>query len=135
MSSYNRNFKRVAGPGFHVNVRYDDAHKRLSTTGGESVSVENRGFNKVHSPELFDVKEGELLLAKKRSHTRDGFARCFSSLNGFQVQGGADLASLKEQVYNDCVFLGVAATDFKSDNAGYMDQGFVAQVGGVVTKP
>ena len=85
MASFPRNFKRLAGPGFHVNVRFDDAHIRLCRTGSGGADIKNRGFNKTHSSELFDVKEGELLLAKKRSHTRDGFSRCFSSLNGYQV--------------------------------------------------
>ena len=131
--AYNRQFKKLAGPSFQVNVRFDDSHVRLCKTGGSAVAVNNRGFDKIHSPELFDVKEGEILLAKKQSHCRDGFARCFSSLNGFQVQNGNSLGDLQNQVYNDCVFIGVASTDFKSDNAGYMDQGFVAQVAGVVT--
>ena len=133
MSSYSRKFKKLAGPSFNINVRFDDAHIRLSRSGGLLTSEQNRGFDKVHSSELFDVKEGELLLAKKQSHTRDGYARCFSSLNGFQ--GGGNLDELKEKVYNDCVFIGVALTDFKSDQAGYMDQGFVAQVAGIVTVP
>ena len=136
MASFSRNFKRLAGPGFHVNVRYDDAHARLARTGSGGVDIQNRGFNKTHSAELLDVKEGELLLAYKRSHTRDGYGRCFSSLNGFPVpnaDGNDDFEKLLERVYNDCVFMGVATTDFRSDDPAYNDQGFVAQVAGVLT--
>lgn len=137
MASFPRNFKRLAGPGFHVNVRFDDAHARLARTGSGGVDIQNRGFNKTHSAELLDVKEGELLLAHKRSHTRDGFSRCFSSLNGFPVSdadgGPDDFEKLENKVYNDCVFIGVATTDFKSNDPSYNDQGFVAQVAGVLT--
>ena len=132
-----RNFKKLAGPGFHVNVRFDDAHMRLARNARGSLSLQNRGFDKVHSAELFDIKEGELLIAKKQSLTRDGYARCFSSLNGYDSKPAsgtaANLADLRKAVFDECVFMGVATTDFKSDDPAYIDQGFVAQTGGVVT--
>ena len=40
MASFSRKFKKIAGPGFHVNVRFDDAHVRLAKNGGQTVSIE-----------------------------------------------------------------------------------------------
>ena len=129
-----RNFKRLGAPGHYINVRYDDAHVRLCRNGRGGPSIAQRGFDKTHSKELFDVKEGELLIAKKISHTRDGYAHCFTSLNGYpcDVSQTNDIPKLREKIFEECVFIGVANTPFSSEDPS-MEQGFTAQVGGVVT--
>ena len=128
-----RNFKRLGAPGHYINVRFDDAHVRLCRNGRGGPAIKNRGFDKTHSSELFDVKEGELLLGKKLSHTRDGYAHCFSSLNGYPGDpANPSVDDLRKKIFNDCVFIGVANTPFSSEDPS-MEQGFTAQVGGVVT--
>ena len=129
-----RNFKRLGAPGHYINVRYDDAHVRLCRNGRGGPAIAQRGFDKTHSKELFDVKEGELLLAKKISHTRDGYSHCFTSLNGYPLDPSKSQSvdELRKAIFDECMFIGVANTPFSSEDPS-MEQGFTAQVGGVLT--
>lgn len=133
--SFNRNQKRVAGPGFHVNVRYDD-----------NGVCRMRQQNKVHPflaqgarlTEVHDVKEQELLVTMnhekgKSAHYFDGYTHCFSAVNGFSKTAGfGNLDDLKEHILSCVKFVGIATTEFVP-KPGFQEQGFVSQVGGVVT--
>ena len=127
--SFNRLPKRIAGPGFHVNVRYDDeviARHRTSTNSAALVS-------RATSDEVYDVKEMELLVRKKDSAMYyDGYTHCFSAVNGWENTQGLSGNALKEKILNDVDFVGVAVTEYKPSKA-YSEQGFVSQIGGVVT--
>ena len=133
--SFNRNMKRIAGPGFHVNVRYDDYQVSKQKNNGKAAEILNRGRR---LPELFDVKEQELLVSmdsSRQANYFDGYTHCFSSANGMTGTDGksADQPDeLKEAILKQVKFVGVATTEF-IPKAGYMEQGFVAQVGGVTT--
>lgn len=129
--SFDRRPKRIAGPGFHVNVRYDDETAAQMRSGITS----NSELPRSNSDECYDVKEMELLVTKRVSAMyRDGYTHCFSMLNGYtsdslQSQTGDNLESA---ILKDLKFVGVAVTEYKPSKA-YSEQGFVAQVGGVVT--
>lgn len=127
--SFNRLPKRIAGPGFHVNVRYDDdtiARHRTSTDSAAIVS-------KANSDEVYDVKEMELLVKKKDSAMYyDGYTHCFSAVNGWNQTQGKTTEEVKQQILDEVDFVGVAVTEYQPSKA-YSEQGFVSQVGGVVT--
>jgi hypothetical protein len=134
--SFARNQKRVAGPGFHVNVRYDDHQVSKMKQMTNVASQLSKG---ARLAELYDVKEQELLVAMRGNRYAayfDGYTHCFSAINGFpntqQFSGQNDSAKLKEYILNEVDFVGVATTEY-IPKPGYQEQGFVAQVGGVVT--
>lgn len=134
--SFARNQKRVAGPGFHVNVRFDD-HQISKMKQMTNVAPQlSKG---ARLAELYDVKEQELLVAMKAGKYAayfDGYTHCFSAINGFPNSGNYsnpnESAKLKEYILNEVDFVGVATTEY-IPKPGYQEQGFVAQVGGVVT--
>lgn len=127
--SFSRTPKRIAGPGFHVNVRYDDESvslMRSSTTSHPSVG-------RVPNDEVYDVKEMELLVIKDDSaHYYDGYAHCFSSVNGYPGTAGLTKSEIRDKILSEVQFAGVAVTEYQPSKA-YAEQGFVSQVGGVVT--
>ena len=132
--SFNRRPNRIAGPGFNINVRYDDQHmyKARSSANGAHSKV-----NSANSVENFDVKEAELLVAmNKGTMYHDGMTHCFSTANGFPVsegyQGGDSEDAVVRDILTQVRFIGVALTEYQPSKA-YSEQGFVAQVGGVVT--
>lgn len=133
--SFARNQKRVAGPGFHVNVRYDDHQISKMKQMTNVAPVLSKG---ARLAELYDVKEQELLVAMKAGKYAayfDGYTHCFSAVNGFPDTGGysdRESAQLREHILNEVDFVGVATTEY-IPKPGYQEQGFVAQVGGVVT--
>lgn len=127
--SFERRPKRIAGPGFHVNVRYDDAtvaQMRSNTTSNTKIKT-------ARSSEVYDVKEMELLVTKKDSAMYyDGYTHCFSCVNGYPNTVGLGEEALKSKILDDVRFVGVAVTEYKPSKA-YSEQGFVSQIGGVVT--
>ena len=132
--SFNRRPNRIAGPGFNINVRYDDQHmyKARSSANGAHSKV-----NSANSVENFDVKEAELLVAmNKGTMYHDGMTHCFSTANGFPAsegyQGGDSEDAVVRDILTQVRFIGVALTEYQPSKA-YSEQGFVAQVGGVVT--
>jgi len=138
--SFNRNLKRVAGPGFHVNVRYDDVqvHSLQHSSDGNSSPYLTKGRR---LQEIWDVKEQEILVAMDKDSSSayfDGFTHCLSVCNGWQLEqpqsgsGPLTVDKIKEQILSQVRFVGVATTDF-SPTGSYLEQGFVAQVGGVTT--
>lgn len=135
--NFNRRQNRIAAPGFHINVRYDDQNMaRALSSGGTTATSLSPGKNRV---ENYDVKEQELLVCMKSSTMyHDGYTHCFSSANGFPMtpteSGEADSSpeAAEEFVLDKVQFVGVATTEYKPSKA-YSEQGFVAQVGGVAT--
>ena len=134
--SFNRNQKRVAGPGFHVNVRYDDNQVARMRQQNKVAAFLAQG---ARLAELHDVKEQELLVTMdhekgKSAHYFDGYTHCFSSVNGFSdtARYGNNFAALKEHILSSVKFVGIATTEF-IPKPGFQEQGFVSQVGGVVT--
>jgi len=89
-------------------------------------------------PEIFDVKEQELLVClsgKNQASYFDGYTHCFSAVNNWKLSEGVDPTNddaVKEDILSNVAFVGVANTEFVP-KPGYEQQGFVAQVGGVVT--
>tara|TARA_B100000214_G_scaffold371156_1_gene347034 strand:+ start:8349 stop:9215 length:867 start_codon:yes stop_codon:yes gene_type:complete len=134
--NFNRRQNRIAGPGFHINVRYDDQNMaRALSSGATTAERLTPGKTRV---ENYDVKEQELLVCMKSSTMyHDGYTHCFSSANGFPMtpKEVGDLNSpeaVEEHVLDKVQFVGVATTEYKPSKA-YSEQGFVAQVGGVAT--
>ena len=141
--------RRLAGPSFSLNVRYDQAFmtKRRTRSSADICVGKNVKTDFTSEYEVFDVAEGEILVSKfQPGRLSDGYARCFSTVNGWQK----DYAKLRkvpdkdrkdpevckvnrEQLLKDVQFIGVAVTPHKSEKIQKFDQGFVACVSGVVT--
>ena len=135
--NFNRRQNRIAGPGFHINVRYDDQNMARALSSG-STTAERLTPGKTRV-ENYDVKEQELLVCMKSSTMyHDGYTHCFSSANGFPMTQNESIAANKspeaaeEMILDKVQFVGVATTEYKPSKA-YSEQGFVAQVGGVAT--
>ena len=130
--NFNRRPKRVAGPGFYINARYDDFN--ISKMRGKlGVVSANSWVPPARSAECYDVKEQELLVAmKENSSYHDGHVHVFSAVNGMDCVGTTE-EEVKEDILNRVQFIGLAQTEFKSDNKAYMEQGLVCTVGGVET--
>lgn len=128
--SFARNTKRVAGPTFNVNVRYDDHQIAVQKSAN---NVHQNLTSGLRLPELFDVKEAELLVTMSGDHAAkyfDGYTHCFSCVNGFK--DSRDMEDLEAEILSKVKFVGVALTEYVP-KPGLQEQGFVAQVGGVVT--
>jgi len=132
--NFQRRNKRIAGPGFHVNVKMDAMQiARMRGAGGR---INNNTLIPASAqPEVYDVKEQELLVSLKNSSMfHDGYTHVFSAVNGYPLQGITNSAeSVKAEILNDVQFVGIATTEQKSNDTGFMEQGLVAQVGGVTT--
>lgn len=137
---FNRRQNRIAGPGFHLNVRYDDQTMATAMNGGNNVApVLSAGLTTV---ENFDIKEQELLVCKAQSNMyHDGYTHVFSFCNGLEntaVTAGAAGAAgttdaeIEENILSQVRYIGVATTEYKPSKA-YSEQGSVCQVGGVST--
>ena len=132
--NFNRRQNRIASPGFHINVRYDDqTMARAHTNSNNASSHVQKGTAHL---ENFDVKEGEILVTKKDSGMyHDGYTHCFSFANGFPDSKKASdqsPAGVAEYILQQVKYVGIATTEYKPSKA-YSEQGHVAQVGGVVT--
>lgn len=139
--------RRLAGPSFSHNVRFDQAWmtKRKESARQELTLGETKA-DYVSEREVFDVKEGEILVSKQApGRISDGFARVFSSVNGWQgvprllppAAGGApaplDDTQKKNEIKRKCQFVGVAVTEHKAMKIAKFDQGFVACISGIIT--
>lgn len=128
---FNRRQNRIAGPGFHYNVRYDDqtmarAHSQVNECHPKlKLGTTNK--------ENFDVKEQELLVCQAKSGMyHDGYTHCFSFVNGLPDTKSVAPEQLEEAILSSVRYVGVATTEYKPSRS-YSEQGFVAQVGGVST--
>ena len=137
---YQRRAKRVAGPGFHVNVKMDQF--QIATMRGRSATANGMsGTSELipssNLPEMYDIKEQEILVAKRTSGAmyHDGYTHVFSVVNGFDVSPlplGAPASAVRDKILEQVRFVGIATTEQKADDR-LIDQGCVATVGGVVT--
>lgn len=125
---------RVAGPGFHVNVRFDQfIIAQMRGRGG--VKTTNPFLPASTHSEIYDVKEQEILIAERASSGmyHDGYTHCYTALNGYPVPSEVQSKEeLKEYIFNRVKFVGIAVTEQKSDDR-LIENGMVCQVGGVVT--
>lgn len=130
---FNRRAKRVAGPGFHVNVKMDQF--QIATMRGRN-GMQNQSSLLPSSshPEIYDIKEQELLVAKRTSGSmyHDGYTHVFSALNGYPVGGRQVKEEIIDFILSDVKFVGIATTEQKADDR-LIDQGCVSTVAGVQT--
>jgi len=128
--------RRLAGPSFSHNVRYDQAWMtKRKENARQELQLGDCKADYVSEREVFDVAEGEILVSKQApSRISDGFARVFSSVNGWRgVDNGLGLVAKKRAIKDKCQFIGVAVTGHKAEKIAKFDQGFVACVSGVIT--
>lgn len=137
--SYNNfgNIKKnkVAGPQFVSNVRFDDYHIAECRGQVGSSGTSSTDIPAAREEEVYDVKEGELLVCKRNgSMYTDGYAHAFSVVNGYPNTAGMKGDELKEKILQDVAFLGIAETEYKHSALGsWSEQGFVAVTAGVKT--
>lgn len=131
--------RRLAGPSFSLNVRYDQAWMtKRREQARQDLRIGECKCDFVSEYEVFDVAEGEILVSKQApGRISDGYARVFSTINGWQgmplaVRQGSDEAK-KEWVKSKCKFIGVAVTPHKAEKISKFDQGFVACISGIIT--
>jgi hypothetical protein len=147
--------RRLAGPSFSLNVRYDQGYmtKRRTKSSQDIGISKNVRTDFTSEYEVFDVAEGEILVSKDQpGRLSDGYARCFSSVNGWQgalsdkklgpdgkpvtVNGKttpADEEDKRRELCSKVKFIGVAVTPHRTAKIQKFDQGFVAIVSGVIT--
>ena len=130
---YQRRQKRVAGPGFHVNVKMDQF--QIATMRGRNGMTNQSSLLPSSShPEIYDIKEQEILVAKRTTGSmyHDGYTHVFSALNGYDVGGRTRKQDIIDFILSDVKFVGIATTEQKADDR-LIDQGCVATVAGVQT--
>tara|TARA_B110000902_G_scaffold264239_1_gene345182 strand:+ start:1175 stop:1915 length:741 start_codon:yes stop_codon:yes gene_type:complete len=123
-----RRMKRLAGPAFYVNVKYDQT---MAKQNKERKHINRHPeYNTTHSWELFDVKEGEILVCKKRNRKKRDYApSVISSVNGTEKEAKDN----DKKLYDIFTFLGVAQTEHVAKSESTTHQGLVAGVGGIAT--
>ena len=131
--------RRLAGPSFSLNVRYDQAWMtKRKEQASQALQLGETKVDFVADREVFDVKEGEIIVSKRSAgRISDGFARVFSSINGWQgmpaaVRAGDDDGK-KRFIKGKVKFVGIAVTEHKAEKIAKFDQGFVACISGIVT--
>ena len=131
--------RRLAGPSFSLNVRYDQAWMtKRREQARQELKIGECKCDFVSEYEVFDVAEGEILVSKQApGRISDGYARVFSTVNGWQglplaVRQGSD-EEKKKEIKKRCKFIGVAVTGHKAEKISKFDQGFVACVSGIIT--
>jgi len=129
--------RRLAGPSFSLNVRYDQAWMtKRKEQASQPLQIGETKVDFVADREVFDVKEAEILVSKRSpGRISDGFARVFSSINGWQGMPAIAITDdLKKQHIRDKVkFIGIAVTEHRAEKIAKFDQGFVACISGIVT--
>ena len=131
--------RRLAGPSFSLNVRYDQAWMtKRREQARQELKIGECKCDFVSEYEVFDVAEGEILVSKQApGRISDGYARVFSTINGWQgmplnIRQGSD-DSKKKEIKKKCKFIGVAVTGHKAEKISKFDQGFVACISGIIT--
>lgn len=128
--------RRLAGPSFSHNVRYDQAWMtKRKQSARQELQLGECKADYVSEREVFDVAEGEILVSKQApGRISDGYARVFSSVNGWRgVDNGLGLAAKKGAIKAKCQFVGVAVTGHRAEKIAKFDQGFVACISGIIT--
>ncbi len=126
---------KVAGAQFAANVRFDDYHiAECRGQIGQSGNVSSE-IPAAREEEVYDVKEGELLVCKRNgSMYTDGYAHAFSVINGYPNTHGLTGDDLKQKILGDVAFLGIAETEYSHSKLGsWSEQGFVCVTAGVKT--
>ena len=91
---------------------------------------------------MVDVAEGEILVSKQApGRISDGYARVFSTINGWQgmplttrqASGEGSDTIKKKWIKSKCKFIGIAVTGHRTEKIAKFDQGFVACISGIVT--
>jgi hypothetical protein len=131
--TYKKN--KVAGPQFVSNLRFDDyfiaeCRGQVGVSGNVSPDLPA-----AREEEVYDIKEGEILVCKRNgSMYTDGYAHCFSALNGYSGTGGLTGQALKDMILGDVSFIGIAETEYSHGKLGsFSEQGFVGSIAGVKT--
>jgi len=131
--------RRLAGPSFSLNVRYDQAWMtKRREQARQELKIGECKCDFVSEYEVFDVAEGEILVSKQApGRISDGYARVFSTVNGWQgmplaIRQGDD-ADKKKEIKKKCKFIGVAVTGHRAQKISKFDQGFVACISGIIT--
>tara|TARA_B110001452_G_scaffold267615_1_gene278493 strand:+ start:7385 stop:8161 length:777 start_codon:yes stop_codon:yes gene_type:complete len=130
-----RRMKRLAGPAFYINLKYDQQQMRTqkeSDVGGNTALDLNNNSGRAY--ENFDIKEGEIVVTKK-TNRKGKHTTVISSLNGgdsIATVGNSD-ADHKRKLIAEYNFIGIAQTEHVAKKKFEVDQGLVACVGGVVT--
>lgn len=128
--------RRLAGPSFSHNVRYDQAWMtKRKESARQELQLGECKADYVSEREVFDVAEGEILVSKQApGRISDGYARVFSSVNGWRgVDNGLGLEAKKRAIKAKCQFVGVAVTGHRAEKIAKFDQGFVACISGIIT--
>jgi len=128
--------RRLAGPSFSHNVRYDQAWMtKRKEQARQELKIGECKLDYVSEREVFDVAEGEILVSKMApGRISDGFARVFSSVNGWRGVDNTQSDQFKKaSIKGRCQFIGVAVTGHRAEKIAKFDQGFVACVSGVIT--
>lgn len=128
--------RRLAGPSFSHNVRYDQAWMtKRKEQARQELKIGECKLDYVSEREVFDVAEGEILVSKMApGRISDGFARVFSSVNGWRGVDNTQPDQVKKaSIKERCQFIGVAVTGHRAEKIAKFDQGFVACVSGVIT--
>ncbi len=129
--------RRLAGPSFSLNVRYDQAWMtKRKEQASQPLQLGETKVDFVADREVFDVKEAEILVSKRSpGRISDGFARVFSSVNGWQgMPAAANTDALKKaHILEKVKFIGIAVTGHRAEKIAKFDQGFVACISGIVT--
>jgi len=129
--------RRLAGPSFSLNVRYDQAWMtKRKEQASQPLTIGETKVDFVADREVFDVKEAEILVSKTSpGRISDGYARVFSSINGWMgMPAAANTDDLKKEFIRGKVkFVGIAVTGHQAMKIAKFDQGFVACISGIVT--
>ena len=135
--------RRLAGPSFSLNVRYDQAWMtKRRELARQDLKIGECKCDFVSEYEVFDVAEGEILVSKQApGRISDGYARVFSTINGWHgmpfdtrtASGEGSDEAKKKWIKSKCKFIGIAVTGHKTEKIAKFDQGFVACISGIVT--
>lgn len=135
--------RRLAGPSFSLNVRYDQSWMtKRREHARQDLKIGECKCDFVSEYEVFDVAEGEILVSRQApGRISDGYARVFSTVNGWQgmdrdvrtATGEGSDEDKKKEIKKKCKFIGVAVTGHKTEKIAKFDQGFVACISGIIT--
>lgn len=134
MSFTERRAKRLAGPGFYLNCKFDQSsfESRKNSTQGTSQTSDPLGLHVENSNlENYDIKEMELLFVETGS--RDYGLRVLSSLNGVTYTAEGDNKNMVKQLLKKYRFIGTAQTDHVANDRNAINQGLSASAAGIVT--
>lgn len=121
-----RRMKRLAGPAYYVNVKFNQS---LASSHKRNKEKRHHKYNNFHEWELFDIKEGEIVVCQsKHRSSRDHFPRVISSLNG-----ALRATENEDDLLQDYTFFGIAQTEHVAVKEPKINQGLVAGVGGLAT--